>query len=47
MTCAEAVHLIGFAYVIGTILIDITNDEHRSFVATLFARLHGNAFADR
>ena len=37
MTYAETVHLIGFAYVIGRVLMDISNDEHQSMIAPLIA----------
>lgn len=37
MTYAETVHLIGFAYVIGRVLMNINSDEHQSMIAPLFA----------
>ena len=37
MTYAETVHLIGFAYVIGRVLLDIIRKEHQSMIVPLFA----------
>ena len=37
MTYAETVHLIGFAYVIGRVLLSIINEENQSMIVPLFA----------
>lgn len=37
MTYAEVVHLIGFAYVIVRVFVNIINDEHHSIIVPLFA----------
>jgi hypothetical protein len=37
MSYAEAVHLIGFAYVLGVVLMNIINDQRLSMIAPLFA----------
>jgi hypothetical protein len=37
MTYAEVVHLIGFAYVLVRVLMNIINDEHLFMIAPLFA----------
>ena len=36
MIYAEVVHLIGFAYVIVRIVVNIINDEHHSMIVPLF-----------
>jgi hypothetical protein len=37
MTYAEVVHLIGFAYVLVRVLVNVLNDEHLFMIAPLFA----------